>query len=152
MDNHSVSKATVKCSRSDMRGCNVCSKINTLFPHLYISPNNKRKPSLDKDANNPSKSTPNPNTWHPKLKSALQKPLQVAGYPSFSAVMKYCQKSPDSVYTKDDEICTPNAFFGRCYLGNKCKRSHSLPSDEKVEQILKMTEKFISSPQGLSRG
>ena len=121
---------------------------------LYITPTNKRKPSLDMDTNNPSKSTPNPNTWYPKLRSALQKPLEVAGYtyPSFSAVMKYCQKSLDSVYTKEDEICTPNAFFGRCYLGNKCKRSHSLPSDVKVEQILKMTEKFITSPQGLTRG
>ena len=40
----------------------------------------------------------NPNTWHPKLRAALEAPLRKAQNPSFGEIMKFCGVPVDEVY------------------------------------------------------
>jgi hypothetical protein len=94
----------------------------------------------------------NPNSWHPKLKAALEAPLQVAGHPSFSAIFQYCNTSPDDLFPKWGKRCGPNAFFGKCYHATKCEKEHTLPSEKEIEQMLKLVDKFITKPSGLRAG
>ena len=63
--------------------------------------------------------TPNPNTWHPLLNSKRTSPIEVSDKPSLSAALKYCGKTADEVYPLVDRKCSPNALFGKCYLGGK---------------------------------
>ena len=95
---------------------------------------------------------PNPATWNPKLKAVLSKPLEDAGYPSFNKIMAYCGTDASSIYPKTGSKCTPNAFFGRCFLGTACKKNHSMAPDKDVEPILGLLQKFIDNPKGLKQG
>ena len=94
----------------------------------------------------------NPNTWHSKLRAKLADPLKVANYPSFSAIIKYCQASPGEIIGKRNRKCAPNTFFGRCFHKDRCLKEHFLPTDEEADKILKMVDKFIKNPEGLKTG
>lgn len=55
----------------------------------------------------------NKNNWHPLLKSKLEGPLATAGFPTFTAIMKYCDGAvPSSAVPRDGKVCSPNIFFG----------------------------------------
>jgi hypothetical protein len=95
---------------------------------------------------------PNPNTWHPKLREMMAKPMITAQYPTFSAILKYCSANAQEVYAKDAAKCAPNAFFGRCFKGDSCFKDHSPASDSDVNKILQMVDKFIKEPEGLRQG
>ena len=84
----------------------------------------------------------NPNSWHPKLKAKLEGPMKATGLPSFTAIMKFCETDPETVYPRWHKKCSPNAFFGRCFRGGECTKNHNLPSDVEVEKILTLTKKF----------
>lgn len=94
---------------------------------------------------------PNRNAWHPKLKAALEGPLVKAGHPKFTDIMNYCGKYSEAIFKKDGKMCTSNAYLGKCNLGEKCRRSHALPSDQQVATILQQLDKFISEPEGLTK-
>ena len=92
------------------------------------------------------------NTWHKALKEKLAEPLKRAGYPSFSAIMKYCDADPGQVIGKKNKGCAPNAFFGRCFHKGKCTKDHGLPTDAEVKTILSLCDKFIKDPEGIKQG
>ena len=94
----------------------------------------------------------NPNTWHQTLRAKLGPALEKAKFPTFTAIMRYCGTNPDSVITKQDKRCTPNAFFGRCFLGDKCPKDHSIVSDAEALKILALTKKFQENPTGIRQG
>ena len=96
--------------------------------------------------------TPNNNVWHPKLRMTLAEPLKRAKYPTFTAIMKYCDLTGSELYSKFDERCTPNAFFGRCTKGEACTRKHERITDADAEKILQLVQKFIDSPEGMLQG
>ena len=94
----------------------------------------------------------NPNKWHPKLKEKLEEPLKAAGFPSFTKIMNFCKQDAYSIFPKGSAICVPNAFFGRCFHGEKCTRKHTLPKDSQIEVMLKMVDDFIKDPAKLKSG
>ena len=85
----------------------------------------------------------NPNCWHQSLKDKLTGPLKQAGYPSFTAILKYCDGDPTEIVPRHSKKCTPNIFFGRCNYGKACTKEHSLATDEEAERILTMVKKFV---------
>ena len=135
-------------------------------PHqLYEEPPqlDKRKPDHQEERNLLKKprfpqkpNTPygghNNNTWHPKLREVLGPHLKSTHYPTFTAIMKYCNANPEDIYPRFSSKCGPNAFFGRCQKGLNCSKDHSLPSDNEIEKILDMTKKFRLNPNGIQRG
>lgn len=94
----------------------------------------------------------NNNTWHPKLREVLSPHLKTANFPTFTAIMKYCNANPEDLYPRYSSKCGPNAFFGRCQKGLNCSKDHSLPADNDIEKILDMTKKFRLNPTGIQRG
>ncbi len=126
--------------------------------NLAAAESNKR-PAAAPTPNNTSAQPPapkkprnNPNCWHPKLKVALQGPLEKAGNPSVSAIAKYCGFDISSVFDIDKSRCTSNSIVGRCQKGSACERKHTLPSEAEVEKILKLTDKFRNEPLGAKKG
>lgn len=95
---------------------------------------------------------PNKNTWHPKLKGKLEKAMASGGNPSFSSILRYCKKTAEEVYPLIGRKCAPNTLFGKCYLGDKCARDHSLSSDKEVTNILTLVEPFITNPEEIKQG
>lgn len=112
-----------------------------------FDPNPHKKPRIK-----PPYQGHNNNTWHPKLREALGPHLRTANYPTFTAIMKYCNENPETLYPRFSAKCGPNAFFGRCQKGLNCPKDHSLASDDDVEKILNMTKKFRLNPAGITRG
>jgi hypothetical protein len=117
----------------------------------------KRKNESNQDKttdDNPStrQKTSNPNKWHPRIRSALQEPLQKAGNPSFSKILTYIGKSAEEVYPLIGRKCAPNTFLGKCFGGDKFARDHTLPTDEEVNHVLSLTEKLVNNPMGLTQG
>ena len=122
----------------------------------------KEKASTDKaSASNPidvdkipkkQKVVPNPNNWHPKLKEALEEKLKIAGNPSFTKVMNFCKTDAYSVFPKGSPVCVPNAFFGRCFNGDKCPRKHTPARDSQVDSILKIVAPFLKDLAKLKTG
>jgi hypothetical protein len=108
-------------------------------------PDKKQKPS-------PPPPRFNPNSWHQKLKAKLDNQMKATGYPSFSAIMKFCGTDPESVYPRWHKKCSPNAFFGRCHKGSECTKMHTLPSDAEVEKILDLTKKFQDNHLDILKG
>jgi hypothetical protein len=98
------------------------------------------------------KTKTNPNAWHPKLKSTLEKAMKVANYPKFMQVLTFCGVDANDMYKKFGGKCVPNVMFGRCYSKNSCTRSHALPSDKEVEEILDLLKKFHEHPEDLAKG
>jgi hypothetical protein len=95
----------------------------------------------------------NPNNWHPLLKAKLAVPLAKAGNPSFTSIMQFVDRDPNEVIQDKSSWCTPNAFFGRCFLGEKCKRQHKVVTDAQADKILSMMGPFIAKPEDVkSRG
>ena len=94
----------------------------------------------------------NSNCWHPTLKEKLARPLEIAGYPSFTQIMKFCNADASDILSRSDRRCTPNIFFGRCFHKEKCTKTHSLPSEEDVTKILRKVDKFIRNPEGFKKG
>ena len=94
----------------------------------------------------------NPNNWHPKLRANISKALTTAKNPTFQAVMKYCGKSAEELYPKFGKRCTPNAFMGHCWMGDKCTREHALATDGEVEEILTLLKPFLDNPSGMLQG
>jgi hypothetical protein len=97
----------------------------------------------------------NPNCWNPKLKEALEQPMEKAknpGLPGFQKILTFCGADPSSVFGPGSRVCSPNAFFGRCYLGNKCHKIHRLANDKETAQILKLVDKFIQDPEEIKKG
>jgi hypothetical protein len=94
----------------------------------------------------------NRNTWHPKLKDMLQDPLKKAGNPSFSKILAYIGKDAEEVYPLIGRKCAPNIFLGKCFGGENCTRDHSLPTDKEVANVLDLTKKLVSNPEGLTQG
>jgi hypothetical protein len=113
----------------------------------------KDRPS-DKDTTKRNKTTPppNPNTWHPKVKDAIQPALRAAGNPGFVKVMSYCNTNPEDLYTFFGGRCIPNCFFGRCFRSKECPRDHTVPTDEMVTKILDVMKPFRDNPTGLLQG
>ena len=105
----------------------------------------KHKPQLNSNGHNR-------NTWHPKLRQALTVPLKASGYPSYTAILKYCNTGTEDLYDRFHPKCGPNAFFGRCIRGMNCPKDHSLPSDDDVEKIMDMTKVFRLNPTGMHKG
>ena len=97
----------------------------------------------------PKKPRSNPNCWHPTLKAKLSGPIQKAGNPSFTSIMQYVDKNPADVIHDKSSWCTPNAFFGRCFLGDKCRRQHKIVTDVQAEKIIQMLSLFIDKPEKL---
>ena len=93
-----------------------------------------------------------PNTWHNDVKATLEKPIQIAGHPTFSKVMKYCgaQTQQLRIFPKGSKVCGPNAFFGKWQDGEACERSHCLPTQNEVKKILKTVKKFIDEPHAFN--
>jgi hypothetical protein len=116
-----------------------------------VPSSNKRKagPKDNEEKPEPKKPRNNPNNWHPTLKAKLAGPMAKAGYPSFTTIMQYVEKEPNEVISDRSSWCTPNAFFGRCFLGEKCKRQHKMVTDIQAEKIIKMLDKFITNPEDL---
>ena len=94
----------------------------------------------------------NPNNWHSILKEKLEGPLKAAGHPSFTKIMNFCKTDAYSVFLKGSLVCVPNAFFGRCFNGDKCTRKHTPAKDSQVEIILKLVEPFLKEPSKLKSG
>ena len=115
---------------------------------------NKRPTPANNTSDQPQSKKPrnNPNCWHPKLRAALQIPLDKAGHPSVSAVAKYCGFELASVFDVDKGRCTSNSILGRCQKGSACDRKHTLPSEAEAEKIIKLTNKFRSEPLGAKKG
>ena len=122
---------------------------------LLISSPAKRALDPDKDATKSDKrqrADENPNVWHQKIRAALEVPLRLAGNPSLSTVMKFCKTDAYSIFPKGSNICVPNAFFGSCHFGPKCKRVHKLPTDEQAKKMLDLVQPFISDPMKCKTG
>jgi hypothetical protein len=83
------------------------------------------------------------------LKTKLSGPLVKAGYPSFTTIMQFVDKNLLEVISDCSSWCTPNAFFGTCYLGDKCKLQHKIVTDAQAEKILQLLDKFILHPNQL---
>ena len=106
-------------------------------------------PQGEKPPKKPRKA--NPNTWHPKLKAALEGPLKDAGNPSFTKILNFCGNAYHIV-PKNSPVCAPNLLFGRCFHGDKCTKKHDLANDKQVEQILELTAPFRDDPKKLTTG
>ena len=139
---------------------NLASKQGNIFhaevPQALISPTTsilkRKQPIQDQDATKQQeikKPRQNLNNWHPVLKAKLAGPLLKANYPSYTQIMQYVDKDPSEVISDKSSWCTPNAFFGRCFFGEKCKRQHKMVNDGQADKILQMMEKFIASPEEL---
>ena len=113
---------------------------------------NKRKSPPDGEPAAKKSKISNENVWHPRLREKLAGPLEIAGYPSFTAIMRYCNADATNIIDRKDKRCTPNMFFGRCFHKDKCTKVHSLPSIEDVEKILLKVDKFIRNPSGIKQG
>jgi hypothetical protein len=127
---------------------------------LLVDPqkdSNKRKNTprdTPKDAAPPKKpkQVNNPNTWHKKLRDALEPAIKKANNPGFLQILKYCEQPLEAVYKLCGKRCAPNCFFGGCSRGSECPRDHSLPSDTEVGQIMSMTKKFRDDPTSVFKG
>jgi hypothetical protein len=136
---------------------NLASKQGNIFhaevPQALIVPSTlKRKAPVreeEKDKPDVKKPRQNLNNWHPVLKAKLAGPLAKANYPSFTTIMQYVDKDPSDVIADKSSWCTPNAFFGRCFMGEKCRRQHKIVTDAQADKIIKMMEKFIEKPEEL---
>ena len=104
----------------------------------------------DRDHKRPRR--PNPNNWNPALKSVLEGPLQQAGYPTFTKLLKFCKGSSYEIYPRGSPICAPNAFFGRCFHGEQCLKQHVMAKEDEVPKILKMVKPFIDNPTWVNAG
>ena len=107
-------------------------------------------PNKQKGGNPQGKS--NPKTWHPLLKYKITSSIEVAGRPPFSAVLKYCGKTPDGVYPLIDRKCIPKAIFGKCYLGDKCPFKHRILNDSQASKVLETPKKFIEHTEAMKQG
>ena len=104
-------------------------------------------PPTDKpDIKKPRK---NLNNWHPTLKEKLEGPMLKAGNPSFTSIMQYVDADPNDVISDRSSWCTPNAFFGKCFLGEKCRRQHKIVTDAQADKIIVLMKKFIEKPDDL---
>ena len=112
------------------------------------------KPSIQTppEAKKPKLVGTNLNTWHPKLKEKIGPALRKAGYPRFMTILEACDVDADQMYKKFGGRCTPNTMFGSCFAKGACKRDHSLPSSEEVEEILTLTKKFFENPTPIKTG
>jgi hypothetical protein len=121
------------------------------MPKTDTSKNKRKNPPQDQDGEKqePKKPRKNLNNWHPLLKAKLAGPLAKAGNPSYTAIMQYVDKDPTDVISDRSSWCTPNAFFGKCFLGEKCRRQHKMVTDAQAEKILTMMEKLIEKPEDL---
>ena len=109
----------------------------------------KAKPTPDGSGNGGK----NANNWHPTLKAKLGPALAAAGNPTLSQVLKYCDKADGrDIFPNSTRICIPNSFLGTCGYKSNCSKKHVLPSNTEVEEILKMTSKFIQNPEGAKQG
>jgi hypothetical protein len=119
-------------------------------------PNNKRKNPYNQDKSTQDKTKPkptvNPNCWHPKLKQALETPLQTAKQPSMSAIFEFCNTKPDEIVQKWHSRCASNLFFGKCFHGASCSKQHVLPKEHEVPKMLKLVENFIKAPEKINQG
>ena len=130
---------------------------------LLGEPASKRQRTDEASKNSGSipKSDPRPparknlNCWNAKLKAALQGPMERAkdpNLPGFSKILTYCNVGTDAVYGTGSRICSPNCFFGRCYKGKECSKTHRLATDREADEILRLLQKFIENPEGIKRG
>ena len=112
---------------------NLASKQGNIFhaevPQALITPPTstlKRKSQnqdLDATKQEIEKPRQNLNNWHPVLKSELAGPLAKANYPSSTQIMQYVDKDPGDIFSDKSSWCTPNAFFGHCFLSKKMQAS-----------------------------
>lgn len=65
----------------------------------------------------------NSNFWNSKLKEMLTLPMEIARNPNVPGchkILTFCGAQPGAVFGPGSRVCSPNAFFSRCCLGNKC--------------------------------
>ena len=108
--------------------------------------------ATDSPAPKRQKLLPNPNAWHPKLKGAFGPAMEKAGHPPLTAIANYCGVNIKKNFNGHGNRCTSNAVLGKCYLGDKCTRTHNLPSEEEVGSIVKLFKKFLDAPEGAKKG
>ena len=72
-----------------------------------------------------------------------------AGNPSFTTIMQYADADPADVISDRSSWCTPNAFFGKYFLGEKCKRQHKIVTDAQADKILVLLKKIIEHPEDI---
>jgi hypothetical protein len=115
------------------------------------NPTKRKNPMIDTPAEKPEIKKPrkNLNNWHPSLKEKLEDPLKKAGNPSFTTIMQYVDADPADVISDKSSWCTPNAYFGKCFLGEKCRRQHKIVTDAQADKILVQLEKFITKPEDI---
>ena len=97
----------------------------------------------------------NSNFWNSKLKEMLTLPMEIARNPNVPGchkILTFCGAQPGAVFGPGSRVCSPNAFFSRCCLGNKCTEIHRLATDKEAEHILKAVDKFITNPETLKKG
>ena len=109
-------------------------------------------PTINMDAIPKRPRVANTSNWHPKLKAALHGPLKTAGNPTFTNIMNYCKKDGYNIFPKGSPVCTPNAFFGTCFFGEKCTKRHKMATDAQVKPILTVLEEFIKKTTKLQAG
>ena len=78
--------------------------------------------------------------------------MKATRYPKFLQILTFCGVEANDMYGKFGNKCTPNTMFGRCYSKGSCSRSHALPSEKEVEEILEITKKFHEHPDEFMKG
>ena len=81
----------------------------------------------------------------------MEKPLKVANNPTLTCIMNFCKAELFSVFLKGVNTFATSALFG-FFQGDKYRRSHVLPSDEKVLVIIKLLDPFINEPNKVASG
>ena len=82
----------------------------TLPPPERIK-NLPHKPDIDVDATTKRQRVTNSNNWHPQLMSALKRPPQTSGSPTFTKIMNFKKKDTYKIFPKGSPVCAPNAFL-----------------------------------------
>ena len=91
-----------------------------LLPDTKATSTNKRKDNPDNADAPPSKRQRenNKNCWNNLLRSKLEQPLKIANYPTFTAIMKYCDNAdPSSAVPRDGRVCTPKSSTSSTHFG-----------------------------------
>ena len=94
----------------------------------------------------------NPNSWHPKVKAALEPAMKAAKNPGFLKIMTFVDQDATQLYGEFKKKCLPNCFFGSCTRGVDCPRLHTHPDETQIAKILEVTKKFRDNPTGLLQG
>ena len=123
----------------------------TLPPPERIK-NLPHKPDIDVDVTTKRQRVANSNNWHPQLMSALKRPPQTSGSPTFTKIMNFKKKDTYKIFPKGSPVCAPNAFFRTFFFNEKCTKNTTSATDAQVKLILDLFEEFTKDPIKLNAG